>query len=83
MSYTFKWQKFNDYYYLILHGTDCIFAQVWFDEYDKRVVKGWYFVDENGNAPRDEDGNYESYSSLDDAKQQAKSWVIYLLGKAK
>jgi hypothetical protein len=40
-------------------------------------------VDENGNARKDEDWNYECYSSLDEAKYQATSWVIDLLNKPK
>jgi hypothetical protein len=83
MKYNFKWQNFNDSYYLLLQNSDCILAKVWFDEHDKRTVKGWYFVDENGNARKDEDLNYECYSSLDEAKYQATSWVIDLLNKPK
>lgn len=83
MLYRFKWQNFCDCYYLILQGTDCIVAKVWYDEHDKRVIKGWYFTDENGNANKDEYGNYEAYSSLDQAKYQATSWIIDLLNKPK
>ena len=83
MKYSFKWQNFNDSYYLLLQNADCILAKVWFDEHDKRTVKGWYFIYENGNARKDEDLNYECYSSLDEAKYQATSWVIDLLNKPK
>ena len=77
----FKWQNFCDCHYLILQGADCIVAKVWYDEHDKRVVKGWYFVDANENARKDEYGNYEAYASLDEAKDQATSWINYLLNR--
>jgi hypothetical protein len=75
-SYFFKWQELDDCFYLLHLEANLILAKVWFDEHDKRVKKGWYFIDEFGNAPKDEDENYEDFSSLEEAKEQAQFWVV-------